>query len=190
MFTFFFVVSVADESDEESEKTVRVQINEWMDASDFKATPTNKLDVSKTVHTTTATTAPGGIPPLQPLHQVARWLDRHCKRTNRCIWRVLMLFFFVGLSWWVGVICRFLLKGKQWQRVLSLDRRLKTSSLYWWNAGEKQWKKTVFGTFLDCTKKEFNTDNPGCEIQNCLNTFTEQHWKVSLYKSVIRYGSG
>ena len=48
MFTFFFVVSVADESDEESEKTVRVQINEWMDASDFKATPTNKLDVSKT----------------------------------------------------------------------------------------------------------------------------------------------
>lgn len=48
----FFVVSVADESDEESEKAVQdvlnKQMNEWMDASDFKATPTNKLDVSKT----------------------------------------------------------------------------------------------------------------------------------------------
>ena len=54
----------------------------------------------------------------------------------------------------------------------------------------KAMEKTVFGTFLDCTKKGFNTDNPGCEIQNCLNTFTEQHWKVSIYKSVIRYGSG
>jgi hypothetical protein len=43
---------VADESDEESEKAVQdvlnKQMNEWMDASDFKATPTNKLDVSKT----------------------------------------------------------------------------------------------------------------------------------------------
>ena len=72
----------------------------------------------------------------------------------------------------------------------SVESGSETEDVYWWNAGEKQWKKTVFGTFLDCTKKEFNTDNPGCEIQNCLNTFTEQHWKVSLYKSVIRYGSG